>query len=76
MTMGQETEQSRGRRRSRQSVVIVILCLLLAGVLAAGIWLYTEGKDRIQEKSSQISQAEETIGRLESLSQTLEAGKT
>ena len=71
--MGQETEQGRGRRRSRQPVVIVILSLLLAGILGAGIWMYTEGKDRIQDLSSQISRAEETIGRLESLSQTLEA---
>lgn len=71
--MGQENEQGRSRRHSRQPIVIVILCLLLAGVLAAGIWLYSETKNRLQELSDQILRAEETVGRMESLSETLEA---
>ena len=73
MTMGQDGEQGRAKRRSRQPVVIAILCLLLAGVIAAGIWFYTETRNRLQELADQVSQAQETVDRMESLSQTLEA---
>ena len=71
--MGQEAEQIRGRRRSRQPIVIAILCVLLAGILAVGIWLYSDTRNRLQELSDQVLRAEEDAGRMESLTKTLEA---